>query len=467
MPEGAHGNAKIRVRMYRQGLGDCFLLTFYGSEKPRHVLIDCGVLTGTPQARDKIRKVAQSVSDETGGKLDALAVTHEHWDHISGFSDAKDIFDPIQVGEIWVGWTEDPDQTIAKERKMRAGMQLQAVRATLAKLSAFSDTGSQERGAALAGTLGFWGPVEASSLGFSDQTGAAMDAVTKRQPKPQFWNPGDQIERDWLPGVRIYVLGPPKDAAMLNKELGKVGTDMYGLRGPGDAFFATALGIDSSESASAMPFDSMLQWRDTDSIRKHPNFGELLKRYEAEEWRRIDSDWLLSAARMALQLDSATNNTSLVLAFELAGSGKVLLFAADAQVGNWKSWAGLSWKTKDGTVTTEDVLKRTVFYKVGHHGSHNATLKTGGLESMTSPDLVAAIPVDQKFANNSKKWEMPADALYKRIKEKAKERVLRADWNWPTKDDPKPDPLESAEWQNFLSAVEIDPGGLFIDYYLS
>ena len=34
---------KLRVRMYRQGLGDCFLLTFNpGDEK--HVLIDCGTL---------------------------------------------------------------------------------------------------------------------------------------------------------------------------------------------------------------------------------------------------------------------------------------------------------------------------------------------------------------------------------------------------------------------------------------
>jgi hypothetical protein len=55
-------------------------------------------------------------------------------------------------------------------------------------------------------------------------------------------------------------------------------------------------------------------------------------------WRRIDQDWLLSAARLSLQMDSATNNTSLVLAFEFIETGEVLLFAADAQIGSWKSW---------------------------------------------------------------------------------------------------------------------------------
>ena len=52
--------------------------------------------------------------------------------------------------------------------------------------------------------------------------------------------------------------------------------------------------------------------------------------------------------------------------------GKVLLFAADAQTGNWSSWADVKWD--DPGVSTDDLLARTVFYKVGHHASHNATL---------------------------------------------------------------------------------------------
>ena len=46
---------------------------------------------------------------------------------------------------------------------------------------------------------------------------------------------------------------------------------------------------------------------------------------------------------MALSINSYTNNTSIVLAVEITESNprKVLLFAADAQTGNWLSWQDL------------------------------------------------------------------------------------------------------------------------------
>src|SRR5208282_1512747 len=124
-------------------------------------------------------------------------------------------------------------------------------------------------------------------------------------------------------------------------------------------------------------------------------FSEYYK--EKNEWRKIDMDWLSAAADLALQLDNDTNNTSLALAIELLDTGEVLLFPGDAQVGNWLSWKDLSWRLQDTygghqIVRTSDLLKRTIFYKVGHHASYNATLKKYGLELMTSPDLVAVIP---------------------------------------------------------------------------
>src|SRR5207248_10959926 len=106
-------------------------------------------------------------------------------------------------------------------------------------------------------------------------------------------------------------------------------------------------------------------------------------------WRRIDQVWLGSAEQLALALDSATNNTSLAFAIELADTGKVLLFPADAQVGNWLSWHSLRWEEDSRTVTAADLLARTQFFKVGHHGSHNATLRAKGLEMMPPSGLVA------------------------------------------------------------------------------
>jgi hypothetical protein len=127
-----------------------------------------------------------------------------------------------------------------------------------------------------------------------------------------------------------------------------------------------------------------------------------------------------------LQLDSATNNTSLVLAIELTRSREVLLFVADAQVGNWLSWQDLAWKVGGETVTGPDLLRRTILYKVGHHGSHNATLQEKGLELMQNLRF-ALIPVDHEMAVKKRWGKMPLEQIEKRLNDMTKGAVLRAD----------------------------------------
>ena len=67
---GAAAPPAVRVRMYRVGLGDCFLLTF--STAPgdaAHVLVDCGTI-GTGGGA-KLEDVAQDIVRTTGGRLRA------------------------------------------------------------------------------------------------------------------------------------------------------------------------------------------------------------------------------------------------------------------------------------------------------------------------------------------------------------------------------------------------------------
>jgi hypothetical protein len=97
----------------------------------------------------------------------------------------------------------------------------------------------------------------------------------------------------------------------------------------------------------------------------------------------------------------------------LIDSGKVLLFAGDAQIGNWLSWQDVPWK--DQSINTDDLLARTVFYKVGHHASHNATL-VAGLEKMTSPELVALIPVHKQDPKHHQE-ERLANARYQSLQQ--------------------------------------------------
>ena len=49
--------------MYRQGLGDCFLLTIPDGSAQAHVLIDCGVLKGTAEAEARMKKVAANIEE--------------------------------------------------------------------------------------------------------------------------------------------------------------------------------------------------------------------------------------------------------------------------------------------------------------------------------------------------------------------------------------------------------------------
>lgn len=116
----------------------------------------------------------------------------------------------------------------------------------------------------------------------------------------------------------------------------------------------------------------------------------------------------------------------------------MLLFVGDAQVGNWKSWEKVSFAVpgRANPLPASDLLQRTVFYKVGHHCSHNATIKRGGLELMESKDLVAFIPLDKKTAaaqgrkdenGKSKGWDMPAKPLYTALRTRAANRVVISD----------------------------------------
>jgi hypothetical protein len=176
------------------------------------------------------------------------------------------------------------------------------------------------------------------------------------------------------------------------------------------------------------------------------------------EWRRIDDDWLGSADRLALQMDSYTNNTSLVLAFELPRTRKVLLFPGDAQAGNWRSWSEIAaWKDSAGDAVdaaTADLLARTVFYKVGHHGSHNATLREGGLEEMAQEgDLVAFVPVSEPVAHEIKGWrKMPLKDLMERLAVLCRGRVVRPEAALP---EAPPPTADAALWRSFNDRLRI------------
>lgn len=501
-PRARHASAAApvpaaRVRMYRHGLGDCFLLAF---PKPAggdyFVLIDCGVILGTPNAGKLMTAVADDILAETRGRLDVLVVTHEHWDHVSGFVQAREVFDRLVIGQVWFAWTEDPaDETAERLRQDRAHrlaalwLGLGQMRARLATAGSKEDAEAVGRAAEV---LSFFGvdPEESPPAGglaaaaATNKTEAAMRWARERTADPKYWRPGDVVDLADAGGVRVYVLGPPTNLRQLFKDMPtKSGRETYEVADGhevaaarsyfGAAFAAGEVGNGGPEFDRSVPFDPKYQIPPSQAADMAFFQDHYLGQGEADEWRKVESEWMAGAAEFALKLDSDTNNTSLALAFELP-DGRVLLFPADAQVGNWESWhetgdgAKREWVRGGKKVTAEQLLKRTVLYKVGHHGSHNATLRDRGLEMMIDPDLVAFMPVDTYVARTLKRWtRMPFDPLVARLQTATNGRLVSGD-------EPLDDPASQGEQVRDASATieVVGRGGatltrpLYVEYSL-
>ncbi len=447
--------ASANVRMYRlHELGDCFLVTLSAGSTKSRLLIDCGSFRNGAGSVARLKKITAEIKKELDGKpLDVVVATHQHNDHVSGFVHCEGEFRAIGVGQVWLGWLDDPRDRMAQkigDAHNNLRLQLAAVRDQM------HAAGQGRRGARSFGVLddvlGFYG---ARKAGSPPDVPARGIEILKRlgRSDPEYLRPGRTLEMPGLPPgkVRVHVLGPPRirGSELLYRKDPRAGESFdHALA---SAVLSAAKFLDAvkvgqgviSREEEQYPFAERVKRRG--SARKPLALSAIMRRYNdrRDAWRKIDNDWLQQAGALALYLDTFTNNSSVVLALELVERRKVLLFAADAQTGNWLSWEDVKWEDKD--VTTDSLLERTVLYKVGHHGSHNATLVTA-FKKMTHPELVALIPVHKKDPNISKPngWKMPARNLFQHLMEKTEHRVLQMDGVNPRSCDPKQEPARGA-----------------------
>src|SRR5262249_32535867 len=120
----------------------------------------------------------------------------------------------------------------------------------------------------------------------------------------------------------------------------------------------------------------------------------------------------------------------------------------------------LAWELEENgivrRVTAQDLLARTVFYKVANHGSENA-FEERSLEAMTCPDLVAGISVDKAFAHKLG-FGMPAPVVYSRLLDMTRGRLLRPDFDGLKAVEPRNPPPDP----NFYERIRVTP--LYVDY---
>lgn len=433
------------VRMYRMGTGDCFVIKFMHNRTVRFkMMIDGGAWR---EVGDKVERCIKDIKGYVNNHIHLLVVTHEHLDHVLAFDKCKTLFkENFVVDQIWMGWTENDKNTQVKRWKHDHGKKKRVLGAAAAYYEKELATG--KIGIQLKGSRGEKDMLAAKKL-FSDAlTGFAelhLGVSNKKyvgnlkglrvikediaDNNIKYLEAGDIKTVEELEGVRFFVLGPPKQWEDVETATGAAGETYKHNRDldETEAFAAAALSLEKGSAAlgGTTPFDA--DYLAPEGPDLEPWETEIKDKYKAEEWRRIDYDWLHGAGSLALRLNSHTNNLSLVLAIELIDNGKVMLFTGDAEYGSWQSWHDIDWDMtgKDGGKhLTEDLLNRTTFYKVAHHLSHNGTPRRKGLEMMMDNNLAAMASLDYGVISSGWKSTMPNRAILKNLLKRTKGRLM-------------------------------------------
>jgi beta-lactamase superfamily II metal-dependent hydrolase len=362
--------------MYRVGFGDCFLMSVPQEKGQAHILVDCGV-----HARGDIGTIQAAVDDigvETGGKLALVIATHAHQDHISGFAACETSFLKFDVGEVWLPWTENPKDPAAVKLKNKQT----ALTETVVRHFAARPPDPKSKAAVAAALENLTGNAEALRLLKSGINGGAVRYVEAGKTL-------DNVAG--IKGLSVRFLGPPRDEAFLAR-----------MDPPTDERFFRATADGQEEAVDAVvPFDG--KWKV--EAGSNPYYAAI-----DEHEKNLLAVAATNAEGLAFALDRAMNNTSVVALFNYGG--KNLLFPGDAQYGSWESWI----ENADMAPLLADVN----FYKVAHHGSHNATPKTA-VEKMTDKAFAAMV------STQSTPWDtIPQLKLIEALSAKAT-GVLRSD----------------------------------------
>lgn len=352
--------ARVGVRAHQVGFGDCLLVSFaYENELPdgrseRHVLIDFGSTRWPTSFKPRYPEIAESISERTGGKLDVVVVTHRHKDHISGFGDeeAAAVIRGLGPALVIRPWSEDPQAAAEAtgpappgEHSLGFAKSLQSAQTFAAEVG---DVISKER----RGPRSSLRSLAFDQLANQDAIKCLNSLADEASSGGRYLHAGapSGIE-ELIPGVGVSVLGPPTVEQWPEVAGQREDDPEYWIRQRG--VLGTMLA--ASETASAAR-DVAVQ------VAEVPTDPGPV-RWLVETMRDQEVHSLL---RIVRTLDDALNNTSVILSFEVGK--RRLLFPGDAQIENWS----YSLESDEGKELRQG-LAEIDLYKVGHHGSRNAT----------------------------------------------------------------------------------------------
>lgn len=430
---------ELRIRMYRVGFGDFFLVTVPTDDGPQHIVIDCGVTPGKTKKGDigTIKNAVAHMAEETGKKLALIIVTHRHQDHIIGFSRSAEIWQDFKVGALWMSIWEteyDPDEKKEKKKSLASAFQeeltslamgMQAAMAASDAPDADEIRGMLENatgidraefaaagGATKAKKPGKGGGTNAASLFFL-KTGLGLE--------PEYYGQGDKPK---IPKVL-------KDAGLTAEILGPPPTDKVDFMKLMDLKKGVGQFLGEAADSDGEKFDPFATSHATAAAYKPSAFREWVR--ESKNSPSAAMEAAIKAAQPSMlftaakTLDNFLNNQSLVVLFTF--DGKKLLFAGDAQGGNWEYW--MFGGTPEKAPSVENLQKNSAailghldFYKVGHHGSTNAT-PISAVEAMGGDFASMCSTQEDSFGTVANESEVPRVPLLAALSKKSK--IVRSD----------------------------------------
>lgn len=439
--------AGIRVRMYRVGFGDFFLLTVPGRQGPAHIVIDCGVHAANLGTLDEC--VADMLK-ETGGHLALVVLTHYHADHMSGFASHARDFARCTVGAVWITNRLDPQDPAAA--KFRAQLGAVAARLKLQlQLSARTDDGARQALAKVGNAIG-----EDDAGGGSNARALQLLQQGFANKAPVYYYEAGMTPTlpDELQGVlQAQILAPaPKKQAAQYSDSDNRAEQYLAAAGDDDASF---------DLAPLRPFDHV----GGDHAARYPARAFMDFEGGANEMKQrlksLQPDVMLAAAA---SLDGTLNNQSLVILFTCRG--KRLLFVGDAQWGNWAYWLyGRPVTGKDPGIlaNAKAILGSLDFYKVGHHGSTNAN-PIPAIAALGAGCACMVSTATGAYGSAGKGTEVPRIDLLTGLGRRTGYRLVRSDWV-PAGGQPA-DPQALAELAKLPDGFSTTLGKPYVDFKL-